>query len=172
MDDGQELKPVSGLWQVVDETNVEYRSMEGWSLVKIVAETHIEYGAESVPLVVPGQSYTTQGSGSRSHTVQKNRYVMFKDEKSAIAQLNAEAKQQYIELRDTQTKVAEQEKAIREMLVAYTKLTEQEKQHAVAEANSAEQARKNRDMIYKMEKDIAKIRAAIGELKMKEILAS
>lgn len=170
MNNGQELKPVPGLWKVVDETYVEGLSREGWALVRIVADSHVEYGSESVPFLLPGQSYPTTGAGSRSHSIQKHRYVMFLDEKSALAKLAAEAKQQYTELRDTQEKLNGQELAFKELFKAHTKLVESEKQSQKSADKCAENARKDQVVIRKMEQDLAKLRSAIGELKMKEIL--
>lgn len=170
MDDGQELKPVPGLWKVVEWPEVEAYSREGWQLARVVPESRVEHASESVPFLIPGQSYPTMGSGTKSHTVSTARYVLFKDEQSAIAQLHAEAKKQYVELRDTQQKLAEQELAFKELFKTSLKLTESEKTSKTIAENCEVQAREDRIKIHKMEQDLAKLRNAFGELKVKEIL--
>ena len=170
-DDALELM-ARGVARVVEAADVEMLTRQGWRIAKILPESRIEYGCETVPLVVPGQGYATQASGTRALTVSTTRFLMFEDEKSQLGKMAQLAAVKEVSLNKAQSDLQEVQKALKEQVAAYQKVCENEKRLAeTLSLRGAEvfEVKKQRDL---MERDIAKIRAAVGELKMKEILAT
>lgn len=156
--------------KVVGENEVERLTSQGWSLREVLQETGVESFNEQVPMLTPGNTYPSTFSATRGFVVTKNRYVMVQDDSKVLAQMQAQ--------------LDEKEKIVsnaRQMQVeAEKKAEEWRKQYAGSlDANGVyarenERFRTENQNLFKsnqkMERDIAKIRSAIGELKMKEIL--
>ena len=161
-----------GVAKVVEANDVEYLTREGWRIAKVLPESRMELANEQVPLMPPGQSYPTQASGTRGLVVGFHRFLMFFDEKSALAKFATEAKQRHIELCDMRTALTAAQSDLK-LQTAEAKKAETLRAAATAEnASLSQRYYDERKLKQKMEEDIAKIRKAVGEMKMKEILAT
>jgi len=161
-----------GVAKVVEGSEVEMLTRQGWRIAKVLPESFATSVPESIPVVCAGQSYPTQASGTRAISVSTTRFLMFEDEKSQLAKMAQLAAVKEVSLNKAQSDLQEVQKALKEQVAAYQKVCENEKRLAeTLSLRGAEvfEVKKQRDL---MERDIAKIRAAVGELKMKEILAT
>jgi hypothetical protein len=164
---------LTGLLKVVGASAVESLTLEGWKLVFTYQDTALAPCQESEPSPPQtGSSYFTPAVGVvrfRPHTV--TMFIMQLDEQSALAQTHKEleiVKKAY----ESEARMLEQSRE--EAKVQRSKVTEAKE--AVSEysrknislASQLDTARKSNQ---KLELDIAKIRTAVGELKLKEILA-
>jgi len=168
-DDALELM-ARGVAKVVEAADVEMLTRQGWRIAKILPETGVAMMSESVPFMAPGMSYPTSGSGTRAVPVSTTRFLMFEDEKSQLAKMAQLAAVHEVTMREQRERLAAADKALKEQAAAYAKMCEQERATATTlSLRGAEvfDIRKQRDL---MERDIAKIRKAVGELRMKEIL--
>jgi hypothetical protein len=158
--------------KVVGAYDVENYTLQGWRLEDVLQESHVESFSESVPLVVPGQSYPTTYNGTKGFVVTKNLFVMTKDGSTLITEANARVEAAEVRSRDLANKLIEADKKTATFEKDVAKL-KADYERQITETNRwVERHTVERDAKVKMEKDISKIRNAVGELKMKEILAS
>lgn len=168
-DDTLELM-ARGVARVVEGHEVEQLTREGWRIARVLPESKMELACESVPLMGPGMNYPTNGQGTRGLVVGFHRFLMFKDEKSLIAEHAHEVK----DLRsDVDHFRRSSEDALHNLKLREEELQKLKKyQESLEKTQNAafDEASTERKAKQKMEQDIAKIRKAVGELKMKEIL--
>jgi hypothetical protein len=156
--------------KVVNAHEVEALTKEGWRLDDVLQESVVEPFGESVPFLATGQTYTVNGSGTRGFLVTKNLFLMKKDGSTVMAEVYELLKQADQAGHDLANKLIAAEKKAADAesnVVALKKNNDLYTAHGQSLSNQLAEAKKQNQ---KMENDIAKVRQAVGELKMKEIL--
>lgn len=87
-----------GITKVVMGDQLERLTMEGWVVLDSFSEMDGTTIAESVPMVIPGQSYATSQYGNRAMQRSTQKFLVGKDEESSLADLT----KQLIDLGSTQ----------------------------------------------------------------------
>lgn len=166
---------MDGLVAVVDEGQVELYSARGYRLVEIIYSDYMEYAVETTS---DNENGYNNSYGNKTHTVQKPmalrkaKFVMVQSGDQSIAE-----KQEEINgLRDD---VRQNRKASEE---AVKKSTDFEKKVAALESDKrrldeairgkTEELAEFRKSYRKLEGDLGKVRNAVGDLKMKEIIGA
>lgn len=158
--------------KVVDAKDVESLTLQGWRIDRTLEESYVEPFHETTPFAVPGQTYTMSGSGTKGFLVTRIRFLMTLDELSATAQLRVQmeqAEQLASSARKMQTDAEEALKKQQAEVLRLEGLNTRAERENTRLSESYNDAQK---MKIKMENDISKIRTAIGDLKMKEIIGS
>jgi hypothetical protein len=157
--------------KVVPYTEVERHTMDGWELDKVLTRSHAATIPCSTPLVPHACSNGGYSSGTQYSTrdeaiqVHEPLFVLTKDLDTLKKELllAEEIKKYVLEKADLQ-KQNDQWKLTAERL----------QQEVLMSQESAKIAREHRDekiaLARKLEGDVGKIRQAIGDLRMKEIL--
>jgi len=161
-----------GVAKVVEGSEVEMLTRQGWRIAKVLPESFATSVPESIPLVCAGQSYPTQASGTRAISVSTTRFLMFEDERSQLAKMAQLAAVHAVTHGETVRALEQAKRELKDSVAAHAKAQEVAERHGadiIRERGEKFEAKKQRDL---MERDIAKIRSAVGELKMKEILAT
>jgi hypothetical protein len=156
--------------KVVNAHEVEGLTMNGWRLDDVLQESSVECFNESTPLVVPGQSYPTTYNGTKGFVVTKNLFVMKKDGSAIVAEAEEALAQTEKARKNFADRTIEAEKKTVEAQKEVATLKSELATSAAFARQLSTQLVTERDLKQKMENDIAKIRQAVGELKMKEIL--
>lgn len=158
--------------KIVNEHEVEMLTRSGWRLREVLQETSIEPFGETVQMMVPGNSYPSSFNQTRGFNVVKNRYLMVQDGSKALAELSDKLRETENITNNACAQRDEAHRLVGERDKEIARL-KQDVQH-ITDTNSRnyKQYTEQKTLNQKMETDIAKIRSAIGELKMKEILAS
>lgn len=169
---------VEGVHKVVFLYDLEKETASGWQLVKIIEAPEVTTTTEREELVPAGAVMNNYGSTPKDvrHTqrvlvVNHKKALLFKSERAFIAEarqrcaeLDADIRKKWEELREAETKRKEAEQQVAALT---TKVAEANKTRDTFDAALSDARKQNR----KLETDIAKIRNGIGELRMKEILA-
>lgn len=170
-----------GVFKVVDGFELEQHTMSGWVLVETLRETMVDTGMDEVlhPQFMKhnfdNNSYycgTEKVYLDRSHVVGRTRFLLRKDPDSVVAESVASV----VEM---EHRVAEAE---RKQLSAQERVGVVEGQLEGAGRQAArlndrierlsEDCKLASEQRLKMEADLAKVRQAIGEIKMSEILGA
>lgn len=155
--------------RVVGEFELQRVTQEGWVLLAIVTEQQTTSTTEQVPN--SGQYGGTIGiQKTMLQTI--TRYVVGRDEESALGAMKAE-------VLAAQEKARENSRALEDLAASEKKLKESKEQHAAAEGMLDKlrevregEARQREQAVRKYERDIGKLRAALGDIRMKEILGT
>ena len=158
--------------KVVGPLEVENYTLQGWRVADIIQEQVVESVFETVPLVLPGQNYTTNASGTKGFLVTKNLFVMVKDGSSLLVEANERVVAAEKRASDIANQLIEADKKAVEWKKEANNLLNAHGVYASENKALSERLESERKLKTKMENDIAKIRQAVGELKMKEILGS
>lgn len=159
--------PLTGCVVVVEESKVELLTREGWKVIAFYQETQMMPCQEQNP---PANDRTYPISYTTYKPSTFTKFVMHLDEESTLAQAAASVR-------------SHQQAAViskNELGQAKKELEEATKRDAMTK-NELERVQRTRDTYQddliavrasnrKLEGDIAKIRKAVGELKLKEIL--
>lgn len=169
------VKPVDGVVIVVDEGQVEPRTWSGYRLLQIIFDEAADMLHETT---CDNENGYNNSYGTRTHTVskpvvvRKARFVMVLDADSALERKTAELERATSKTheheqfaRDAHATIAAFEKQVAELEAAKRRTSEQYTEKHKETVTLREQVRK-------FEIDIGKIRKAIGERQMKEILES
>jgi hypothetical protein len=161
-----------GAMKVVDGAEVEFLTRQGWYLQEILQETHVESFSEQVPFVTHGSTYVQNASATKGFLVTKNKFVMVQGKSGTIQELERQLAEAQRGQYNAQAECRKAEETAKGALEALKR--EQEISTGRFEQVNASYAvrRELEETKRKMENDIAKIRAAIGDIRMKEILAS
>ena len=165
---GEMMPP--GRMQVVDGHELGHYTVTGWRVVKVLEESELATCSEQVPLPSGGGNYPVTLTGTRGFTIQKSRFLIFLDEHSALKEAHASREMALAELKETAQRLSEMDKAQKATDAKALKLEMENKRLETENARIAGQSADNRRLKEKMETDIGKIRAAVGDLRMKEIL--
>lgn len=156
--------------KVVNAHEVEGLTTAGWRLDEVFQESYVESFSEQVPMIVPGQSYPTTYSGTKGFVVTKNLFLMKKDGSALVSEAHEVLEQAFAHEKTLQSQLAEVQDTARVLLGKF----EVSETARIGLAKERDRARQDfeaeRALALKMEGDIAKIRNAVGALKMKEIL--
>ncbi len=169
---------------VVSECDVEQRSYSGYVLIAVVATDvlHVAQESEDVPVTDPGYTYANRHettSRTKTYMAREARYVMRLDPESAMAQKEQDLNVMAAEKAHVEQALADERK----------KITALAKERETLVLNDAELKRTNeslrqryettckdrdgfRDACQKLEGDMGKVRTAVGERGMKEILGT
>ena len=172
----EETKRDTKVYKVVGAHELEKWTSVGWRLEKLVTDQRIEERMDSIPLVVP---YSGGGGGgvqmqcvARSHTVALTLFLLCKEEGTYIEQLQAD----YADLGVQLKAGMEEYSALTKELAIRTKELELKTTLYASTSEILTQANRNhtvtKELNQKLEKDIAKIRTAVGDLRMQEILGA
>lgn len=157
--------------KVVSSQEVESLSRQGWYIVEIRQQDRIENVSEQVALPT-NNGYPTQFNNSRSVVVSEPKFVMAQDGSSVLLETSAKLSAAEFKTRDLQLALSDLATKVTAMEKKTAELTASLQRSEESVTSSRENYYAERKLKAKMEEDIAKIRNAIGELKMKEILAS
>ena len=158
--------------KVVGALEVENYTMQGWRVAEVVQDQHVESFCESTPFLPQGQNYPVTGSGTKGFLVTKNLFVMTKDGSSLIAEANERVAAAERRGNEVATLLIEADKKTEEWKKEAGKLLKGHENYVYENQKLSERLEAERKQKVKMENDIAKIRNAVGELKMKEILGA
>jgi restriction endonuclease len=158
---------------VVSAQEVETRSRQGWRVQEVLKGSRIDTADDGVAFPPNNfQSCPSYGTVTRSHVVEELQFLMVQDETAYVADLRKEIEQLRIEASNTQANLNSAQETLKN-----TKFALEEAQHRVrtAQEDSAIYRKLSEELTTsnrKMEYDIAKIRVAVGERQMKDILNS
>lgn len=158
--------------KVAFDYEVEQLTRQGWRLREVLQETAVESFNESVQMLVPGNTYPQSFSQTKGFPVTKNRYLMVQDGNKALAEMQAKLDEQQTIVSNAQNMQAEAEKKAAALVKEIEALNYSNGNLIRNAGDTNGQLSKSKELNRKLEGDIAKIRNAIGELKMKEILAT
>jgi hypothetical protein len=170
----QKQRPIDGVVVVAEEHEVHSYCLLGYRLLDVVYSEHVEIGCEST---TDNENGYNNSYGTRTHSVskplvvRKAKFVMVQREEDALAQKQAELKAMEVLLHERATS---EEEAVKNAAACAKTVSEQTSlverlRSDVRDVRDAMNTSIDRNRA--LEKDIAKIRSAVGELKMKEILA-
>lgn len=157
---------------VVDEAQVAFMSSKGYELLAVIhqdrVQTEHQSQSEQDPTVSYGQPRTT--TSVVSYVVREARYIMQLDAESAVAAVQSELVQE----RTERARCRAELEATKETSAEITKERDKalhEREVLARRCNVAkEDCERERERVRTYEGDIAKIRAAVGAIRMKEIL--
>lgn len=156
--------------KVVNEHEVESLTRSGWRIREILPWQHVEPFSETASPLVNGFPQTTYAT--KGFLVSTNKFVMEHNADSALAEMSEKLAKLEAEHAALQSAYAN---AGKDLFAAQETVRGLNNRIGYL-TNDLDGARvdfqKERERNRKMENDIAKIRQAVGELKMKEILAS
>jgi hypothetical protein len=168
-------KAITGRLKIVQAEEIEALTLSGWRLVLTYQDTVLWPYMETEP-PPPQTTYSTSYTSNMAVQVTRckpctaTRFVMQLDEQNALAQMNNDL--------ESVKKALENEKNAhrqthRDLDAQAKKVTEAKKavdEYSQKNTSFASQLDTARTSNRKLESDIAKIRTAVGELKLKEIL--
>lgn len=169
-----------GVFKVVDGYDLERSTERGWRLVEILRESDVSVGTDEE--LHPQFVNHDYGSGSyyggdekvrldKAHVVERSRFLLRKDPDSAIAEVvdEMDEMESRVSGMERERKAALERVGVVESQLGTLLRQVEEKNRQVERANT--ECAAARDQRLKIEADLAKVRQAVGELKMKEILA-
>lgn len=156
---------------VVHASEVERRSRQGWRVQEVISSSRVETASEGVAFPPNQNNYSpSYGTVQRSHVVEEAQFLMWQDEAKYIEDLN----QEIIGLQSVAAEVQAALMSERETLKNTRTALELAQQRLKTEQEACGRERKLVEELRlsnrKMENDIAKIRVAVGERQMKDIL--
>lgn len=161
----------TGVVRICGEDEVNHLCFQGYRLASIIYTDRVEFASENTTAMENGYQQNKL-SVSKALVIRVPRFVMVMDRDDALAaqrQTIDELRAQVIELRDVALECERSAKKFEQQV------TELESGHKLLKEKVIAQGAENRtirDTNRKLEEDIAKVRAAVGELKMKEILGA
>lgn len=167
--------PKHDVVKVVDEMQVEPLTRAGWRLEEVLKEQHIETFEESTPIAsgsTSGGTYVSNYTGKKGFVVSKVRYLMKQDGNKALAEMDAKLKEAEQISWNAQHGRQDAEKKAEALDIEAKQLRNTQENLMGRITAQQDQLNKAQGANRKLESDIAKIRSAVGELKMKEILAT
>jgi hypothetical protein len=157
--------------KVVEAQDLEWHTTSGWKLEEVLRETRAEKHMESVPFMQSG-GYVSRESQDKVMAVAVTRFLVSRRPDDPLMQKTQEAQHLNDALRNARLEVESAQNNIKakdkELALAQKSL---ETANASVESYRTQYYAEQK-LKQKMETDIAKVRQAVGELKMKEILAS
>lgn len=165
------------VYETVDADKLKNMTCRGYLLMAVIYTDEVvaAHDYESRPVTDPNNTYsnrTETTSKQVSHVIRKPMFLMRLEADSALAQRTEE-----METAKSAQAVAEnarkEQEALATKLASEVKTLADKNAHAesvrkILDQDKVEERQRNR----KLETDIAKIRGAIGELRMKEILGT
>jgi hypothetical protein len=165
------MRTDDGVLRVAEGSELESLTTQGWRMLQVLPESREIVSREEVPLVLPGQNYPTTYSGTRAQVVQQHRFLMLKEERTVLAEAQARFDAVTADNQKKTAALLEAEKKAKEQAAQWQRICEENKRYLEQTVALREEVATMRGQRDKMEKDIGKVRAAVGELKMKEILS-
>lgn len=150
----------------VTAEQLEWHSNKGWFLVAMMEETAIDYVTEQLP---QSGGYNPTNI-KKPLTLQVTRYLLGRKEESAVADLNAQV-EQYRANEGTRAEAlrkAKEQAADLERKLAGERGRKEEILALLQNRDTAMRVLNERN--HKYEVDLGKVRQALGDLRMKEIL--
>lgn len=159
--------------KVVDAMNLEFATESGWEYVEQIIEMIAVPVTDQVPVVVPtsgGGHYTQHVTASKTVTERRVAFLVRRNPESALAKLTEERDAARGSLSSLKYELEKQREQ--------TEQWQNDHDVAIEARNRAnERAGDNhlmvtnlRDQLRIMETDMAKVREAVGSVRMKEIL--
>jgi len=148
---------------VITESEVDHYSKQGFQLHSVIYTDVVRTWKEERSTQDPQTAYRATEEFTKGAVATEPRFVMHKDEESAIADLTQRLQWTLNLLEERRAEVAKfdlERRALQDKLVATTMSRD------AAHRNYETSQDRNR----KLEQDLAKVRAAVGEFRMKEIL--
>lgn len=158
--------------KVVNAHEVESLTLQGWRVTEVIQENFVESFNESVPFCPAGSNYIQNGCGTKGFLVTKNLFLMTKDGSTLIAEANDRVAAAEARGHDLATKLIEADKKTAEWKQEANNLLRGHETYVSENGDLKKRVHQLHQSNLKMENDIAKIRNAVGELKMKEILGA
>lgn len=166
---------MDGLVAVVDEGQVEHYSMRGYRLVEIIYSDYMEYALETTS---DNENGYNNSYGNKTHTVQKPmtlrkaKFVMVQSGDDAMAQKVAEVDHLQQRLLTAESAKRDAERKVEDATKKTEGLESDKRRLDEVIRGNNETISDFRKSNRKLEGDIGKIRAAVGDLKMKEIIGA
>ena len=164
--------------KTVSAEQLERATYEGWRVIQTIevedARTVYEHDmAIAVPAADPnryGGDPSRRPKVERTVVVKTMMFLVGKDESSAVGLLTSQLRQAHRELADAQgnERLAKSHLGVAEKALNEAKKDIEERTEFVIQLRKQNEQREER--LRKMEQDMAKIRHAVGDLKVKEIL--
>lgn len=159
---------------VIKANDVELRSRAGWRVQEVLKSSRVEVASESVSYPPqPNVGYATSptyGTNTKSHVVEEFNFLMVQDETKYVADLQLEVERLRMEMTNARANLMSEQETLKNTRTAL----EQAQQRLKVEQEACGRERKLVEELRlsnrKMENDIAKIRVAVGERQMKDIL--
>lgn len=156
-------------YKVVLQHELQGETQRGWKLVALLEETEYVMAMESEP-TGGGQYGTVSVQRAKPHVF--HRYLVGRDETSALTELTRRLEEKEVQQKETSAALAaarvterDHDKLVAERDDLREKLQLGHEQHQGYQKLYQEKFRK-------YESDIAKLRAALGDIRMKEILGT
>jgi len=158
-----EYKP-RHVYQVCGGDQLYQLTAQGWRLVHIITERGVMMVSDTVPIVANGyqQSATAQRNIECTHI----KYLLEMDEASVLKKFNEEWNEQATKLAAATKRAGEMQELYAKQCTV-TNQMEMERNVAKAKITATEELQTR---ARKMETDLGKIRLAIGDLRMREIV--
>ena len=165
------------VYETVEADQLRHMAYRGFSLVAVLYtdELKVAQDYESRPIPDPNNSYsnrTETTSKAVSHVLQRPLFLMRQEAESALRDVSDElvdAKDKLRESKSAAEKATEHAAAMeKDLAKVKSDNAHAESVRKIIDADNATERRRNQ----KLEGDIGKIRAAVGELRMKEILGT
>lgn len=165
------LTEFTGILKVVSASQLEEFSAQGWRVLEGFNEEqdHVFLGSEPKQ-VEDGNSYCSTVDTRRSVVLSQRYYVLGRDETSVLADLNSKIAAANVQVKDLTAKAKEQDDTLSQARREIDRLTNFVEARDLAAGRVAQERRGEQERMRKMEKDLGKLRAALGDLKMREIL--
>ena len=155
---------------VVLSCEVEHYNRLGYVVTGVFDEQVSGYISLTDQVCPAGQSYPVQVSRQEAAVTKVLKFHMTKDGDSHVAQLEEEIASLKMKHEDAQSALGAAQEAATQLRATSEQLARDMERRRVELEKQNSDAAELRRRLQKMEGDIAKIRGAIGDLKMKEIL--
>jgi hypothetical protein len=158
--------------KVVTGDAVETWTRQGWKLLRVLDTTQARQVQDQVPLCVAsgGGGYVSQGVSTSHLVVSEPRFLLEEDPSNSLALATADVAKSAKTASDTQAGFAEVKNAL---AASATTIRGLQAELARAHADNPKIIagwNESTATLRKLKEDMAKIRIAVGDLKVKEIL--
>lgn len=160
----------STLLAVVRASEVEHYSRMGWTLRQVVSHSEVEHVPEKQAFMPSGASYPVTLDVNRVLVVTGSRFLMARDGSLALEEKERELRCRLDDLTALRTLLDSQTAEAAQTTKALAAEREQTVRLDAELRRRKQELEGERQQKLKMEADIAKLRNALGELRMKEIL--
>jgi hypothetical protein len=165
-------KPLNGLVKVVHENQVADLSRVGWAIIAFYQETQLMPCQEQEPNENNQYGHGPTYSLMRYKPSTFTRFVMQLDEQSALTQAAEDLKTCQSTFSAANAELTKTKKDLEVMGQGRLKAEQEAERLRSERTRNLESVDRATKIYRKLEDDIAKIRKALGELKLKEILGS
>jgi hypothetical protein len=159
----------TGLTEVIESWEVSNRTAQGYKVICIFQETH--HTKETCQIPHPSPSYNGENA-YRDEIIQNTttKFIVTLDEESSLGMLNHTIKSQDENIKKLTQAKNDAETQFKEATAERDKARTEAGNYQDKWSRKVDEYHKLLDVKRKMEKDIGKIREAIGTQQMKEIL--